>query len=135
VRLKHAEALENNEIVTKTLRFAKATDTITLSGKPIVWEPRFTFHGFRYVQVENMPTGKDGINLKDFTAVVIYTDMERTGWFECSDPMLNRLHDNVLWSMRGNFVGVPTDCPQRVSIISRSCFLLCTLIVAIPSYW
>ncbi|KAJ9149003.1 Alpha-rhamnosidase [Pleurostoma richardsiae] len=93
-----------------------AIDSITLSGRPIVWEPHFTFHGFRYVQLEQFPAvhdGSDSIDTDNFTAIVIHTDMERTGWFECSEPLLNRLHENAVWSMRGNFVGVPTDCPQR----------------------
>lgn len=111
ITLRHAEVLEDGELCTRPLRFADATDRYTLRGDGReTWEPRFTFHGFRYVEVEGWPGELDP---KDMCAVVIHSDMERTGWFECSDPMLNRLHENVVWSMRGNFLDIPTDCPQR----------------------
>ncbi|KAF5687155.1 alpha-L-rhamnosidase [Fusarium denticulatum] len=111
IRLVHAEVLENDECATAPLREAKCTDTIILSGEPLVYEPRFTFHGFRYVQIIGYDF--DQVDLINFSAVVIHTDMPRTGWFECSDDMLTKLHENVVWSMRGNFISVPTDCPQR----------------------
>lgn len=111
VTLRHAEVLEAGELGTRPLRFAEATDRYTLKGGgPESWEPRFTFHGFRYVEVNNWP---GEFKLEGVTAVVIHSDMERTGWFECSEPLLNRLHENVVWGMRGNFLDVPTDCPQR----------------------
>lgn len=111
VTVRHAEVLENSELGTRPLRFAKATDCYTLKGgEPETWEPRFTFHGFRYAEVNNWP---GELKLEDVTAVVIHSDMERTGWFDCSDPLLNKLHQNVVWGMRGNFLDVPTDCPQR----------------------
>ena len=80
------------------------------AAEPETWEPRFTFHGFRYAEVEGWP---GELRPDDIRAVVCHSDMERTGWFECSDPLLNRLHENVVWSMRGNFLDLPTDCPQR----------------------
>ncbi len=111
VTLRHAEVLEHGELGTRPLRFAEATDRYTLRGDGTeTWEPRFTFHGFRYVEVNDWP---GELKLEDLTAVVIHSDMERTGWFECSDPLLNQLHQNVVWGMRGNFLDVPTDCPQR----------------------
>ena len=111
ITLRHAEVLEHGELGTRPLRFAKATDRYTLRGGEVeTWEPRFTFHGFRYVEVNDWP---GDLKLEDLSAVVIHSDMERTGWFECSDPLLNRLHENVVWGMRGNFLDVPTDCPQR----------------------
>ncbi|KAH8671583.1 bacterial alpha-L-rhamnosidase-domain-containing protein [Xylariales sp. PMI_506] len=116
IRLTHTEVLEHGEVATRPLRQAKAADTIIVSGEPMVWEPHFTFHGFRYVQVEQWPEAEaegNALNLDNFTAVVIHTDIERSGWFECSEPLINKLHENVVWSMKGNFVGVPTDCPQR----------------------
>jgi alpha-L-rhamnosidase len=111
VTLRHAEVLENGELCTHPLRFAEATDRYTLKGIGTeTWEPHFTFHGFRYVEVSNWP---GELNLNDLNAVVLHSDMERTGWFECSDPLLNKLHQNVVWGMRGNFLDIPTDCPQR----------------------
>ena len=112
VTLRHAEVLEDGELGVRPLRTATATDSYTLSGDPAgeVWEPRFTFHGFRYAEVTGWP---GYLNPEHVTAVVYHSDLERTGWFECSDPLLNRLHDNVVWGMRGNFLDVPTDCPQR----------------------
>ena len=111
ITLRHAEVLENGELSIRPLRSAKATDQYILRGEGSeTWEPRFTFHGFRYAQVENWP---GELSVEDIHAVVCHSDLERTGWFECSDPLINRLHGNVVWSMRGNFFDIPTDCPQR----------------------
>lgn len=111
VTLRHAEVLQDGELYTRPLRGADATDRYTLAGAGTeTWEPRFTLHGFRYAEIDGW-TGADVA--ENVVARVYHTDMERTGWFECSDPDLNRLHDNVLWSMKGNFVDIPTDCPQR----------------------
>lgn len=111
VTIRHAEVLQDGELCTRPLRGADATDTYTLAGGGReTWEPRFTLHGFRYAEIDGWTGGDIGGNV---VAHVYHTDMERTGWFECSDPDLNRLHDNVLWSMKGNFVDIPTDCPQR----------------------
>ncbi len=108
VTLRHAEVLENGELGTRPLRMAEATDRYTLKGGATeTWEPRFTFHGFRYAEV----TGD--VFPDEIQAVVLRSDMQPTGWFECSDPLLNQLHKNVVWGMRGNFLDVPTDCPQR----------------------
>lgn len=111
VTLRHAEVLEGGELATRPLRLAKATDRYTLKGGGVeTWEPRFTFHGFRYAEVEGWP---GELQKEDLLAAVCHSDMERTGWFECSDALLNRLHENAVWSMRGNFFDIPTDCPQR----------------------
>ena len=111
ITLRHAEVLEHGELCTRPLRTAQATDRYTLRGDGVeTWEPRFTFHGFRYAEVEGWP---GDVQADDLQAVVCHSDMERTGWFECSDPLVNRLHENVVWSMRGNFLSIPTDCPQR----------------------
>lgn len=111
ITLRHAEVLEGGELCMRPLRFAEATDRYTLRGDGIeVWEPRFTSHGFRYADIEGW-SGE--VYPDDVRALVLHSDMERTGWFDCSDPLLNQLHQNVLWSMRGNFLDVPTDCPQR----------------------
>ena len=112
VTLRHAEVLEHGELGTRPLRNAEATDRYTVRGDgPETWEPAFTFHGFRYVEVDGWPTAE--IDPRAFTAVVIHSDFERTGTFTCSNELLERLHENVVWGMRGNFVDVPTDCPQR----------------------
>ncbi len=109
--LRHAEVLEHGELCTRLLRTALATDRYTLrGGDEETWEPHFTFHGFRYAEIEGWP---GELHADDIQAVVCHSDLERTGWFECSDPLINRLHDNVVWSMRGNFLDLPTDCPQR----------------------
>lgn len=111
ITLRHAEVLEGGELATRPLRKARATDRYTLrGGGPETWEPRFTFHGFRYAEVSGWPGLLDPGAL---VAVVLGSDLERTGWFECSNPLVQRLHENVVWSMRGNTVEIPTDCPQR----------------------
>ncbi|MGW7649502.1 family 78 glycoside hydrolase catalytic domain [Streptomyces bobili] len=109
--LRHAEVLQDGEPATAPLREAYATDTLILAGRsPLTWEPRFTLHGFRYAEVTGWP---GELTADAVTAQIYHTDMRRTGWFECSDPLIDRLHENVVWSMRGNFVDLPTDCPQR----------------------
>ncbi|WP_119695745.1 alpha-L-rhamnosidase [Microbacterium halotolerans] len=110
VVLRHAEVLERGELGTRPLRFAAATDRWTLRGDPDgeEWVPRFTFHGFRYAQV----TGIDPDSV-EAVAEVLHTDIERTGWLETGVPALDRLHENIVWGTRGNFVTLPTDCPQR----------------------
>jgi alpha-L-rhamnosidase len=79
-------------------------------GADETWEPRFTFHGFRYAELDGW---LGYVHADDVQAVVCHTDLTRTGTFECSDALVNRLHENVVWSMRGNFLDVPTDCAQR----------------------
>lgn len=113
VTVRHAEVLEDDELGTRPLRSAEATDRFTLSGAADTFEPTLTFHGFRYAEVEGWPGGVDALRKGGLTAVVISSDMKRIGTFESSDPLLNRLHENAVWGMRGNFVDVPTDCPQR----------------------
>jgi alpha-L-rhamnosidase len=112
VVLHHAEALEDDELAIRPLRSAPSIDRYRLSGAPggESWRPRFTIHGFRYAELENWP---GEFTADAVRAQVVHSDMERTGWFASSDPLVNRLHENALWSMRGNFVDLPTDCPQR----------------------
>jgi alpha-L-rhamnosidase len=110
VMIRHAEVLENGELGVRPLRSAKATSRYILSGRSVeTLTPSFTFHGFRYAEV----SGVAHLDLRDIRALVIGSDLRRTGWFESSSPELNQLHENVVWSMRGNFIDVPTDCPQR----------------------
>ncbi|MCI1017138.1 family 78 glycoside hydrolase catalytic domain [Microbacterium sp. C5A9] len=111
VTLRHAEVLEHGELGTRPLRAAAATDRYTLAGDGVeVWEPEFTFHGFRYAEIDGWPGVLDPA---DISAVVIHSDMERTGWFDTSHELVRQLHQNVVWGLRGNFLSVPTDCPQR----------------------
>jgi len=113
VRLRFAEVLKpDGNLYTESLRSAKQTDFYTLKGDPDgeVWESKFTFHGFRYVEV----TGIEGDpTLDTITGVVMHTDIPKTGEFECSDELVNQLQRNIDWGQRGNFVDIPTDCPQR----------------------
>lgn len=110
VTIRHAEVLDHGELAVRPLRSARATMNYMLSGgDDEVLEPRFSFSGFRYAEI----VGLDHVDLDDVSAAVVGTDLRRTGWFECSDPLLDRLHENVVWSTRGNFLSIPTDCPQR----------------------
>jgi len=112
--LRFAEMLqEDGSLYTENYRSAESTDHYTSKGDAVeTWEPRLTFHGFRYVEVSGVPAGiepdKDWV-----TGVVLHNDMPQTGQFKSSDPTLNRLQANIEWGQRGNFLAVPTDCPQR----------------------
>ena len=91
--------LENGEIATAPLRTAKQTDHLVLSGNSTqTWEPTFTYHGFRYVQVDGWPTAQTPLNKDTVKAIVVHSDMQRTGEFETSNSLLNRLVQNILWS-------------------------------------
>jgi alpha-L-rhamnosidase len=109
--VRHAEVLTGGELYTDNLRRAAATDTYVCAGADVeVFEPRFTFHGFRYAEITGYP-GR--LARGDVTARVLHSDTPWTGRFACSDPAVNQLHANIAWGQRGNFVAVPTDCPQR----------------------
>jgi len=117
ISLRHAEILDaDGSIYTTNLRTARATDTYTCKGTGDweEWEPRFTFHGFRYCEASwfrFMDLNKEvEVSLE---AVALYSDMPRTGELECSHPLLNQLISNTRWSQKGNFLDIPTDCPQR----------------------
>ncbi|MGA1835650.1 glycoside hydrolase family 78 protein [Herbiconiux sp. 11R-BC] len=112
VVLHHAEVLENDELAIRPLRSAPSVDRYVLKGDPAgeEWSPRFTVHGFRYAELEGWPGAFDATAVE---ALVVHSDMERTGWFDSSEPLVDRLHENTVWSMRDNFVDLPTDCPQR----------------------
>jgi alpha-L-rhamnosidase len=114
VAIRFAEMLNNDGTVhTENYRAAKSTDSYTAAKTETVrWEPKFTFHGFRYVELSGFPEGvkpeKDWV-----TGVVLHTEMTRIGTFECSHAKLNQLQRNITWGQRGNFLDIPTDCPQR----------------------
>ncbi|MBD0289291.1 MAG: family 78 glycoside hydrolase catalytic domain, partial [Flavisolibacter sp.] len=108
----HAEVLDKaGNFYTDNLRAARATDTFILrGGGEEIFEPHFTFHGFRYLKIDGYP---GAIQPENFTAVALYSDMPKTGNFTSSHPLLNQLQHNIQWGQNGNFLDVPTDCPQR----------------------
>jgi alpha-L-rhamnosidase len=112
VRMRFAEMLEpDGTLHTANLRLARQEDVYVLrGGGPEVHEPRFTFHGFRFVELTGLP---ETPALAAITGRVVHSDMPVTGAFACSHPGVERLMSNIVWGQRGNFVSVPTDCPQR----------------------
>jgi alpha-L-rhamnosidase len=112
VQLRHAETLKSDgEIYVANLRTAKATDVFILKGGGVeTYEPRLTYHGFRYVEVTGFPGTPD---LSAIQGQVVSNDLSPSGAFECSNKLLNQIHQNIFWGVRGNYNGVPTDCPQR----------------------
>ena len=112
VTLKFAEVLDKEgNVYTENLRAAKATDVYILKGEGTeTFEPHFTFHGFRFLKLEGLTTPPA---LDKITGVVIHSDLAPTGNFSCSDTLINKLQHNIQWGQKGNFVDVPTDCPQR----------------------
>ncbi|MDR6436752.1 alpha-L-rhamnosidase [Paenarthrobacter nicotinovorans] len=110
VSVRHAEVLEDGELGVRPLRTAQATDSLILSGGQDFFEPTFTFHGFRYAEVSGWP---GELTVDAVEAVVVHSALERTGTFECSNPLVNQLHRNIVWGLKGNFLDLPTDCPQR----------------------
>ncbi len=112
VVLHYGEVLNRDGTVyTGNLRKARATDTyIAKGGGEETWEPHFTYHGFRYVQIDTFP---NGLKVEVEHGCAVYSGLAEAGTFECSDPLVNRIWQNILWGQRSNFVSVPTDCPQR----------------------
>lgn len=114
ITLRHAEVLDQEgNLYTENLRNASQTTRYTLKGltdADEVYEPHFTFQGFQYIAVEGFP-GEP--TLDNFTGIVLHSDILPTGTFECSNALINQLQHNVVWGQKGNFVDVPTDCPQR----------------------
>lgn len=124
--VRHGEILNNGRLYIDNLRKAEATDTYILSGKgEETFRPLFTYHGFQFFEIET--SGR--VEVLEVVAEAMYTDLTRTGTFECSNEPVNKLFSNALWSMADNLYSVPTDCPQRderlgwlgdAQIISRS---------------
>jgi alpha-L-rhamnosidase len=112
VTLRHAEVLDNDgNFYTQNLRAAEQTVRYTLKGgDPETFEPHFTFQGFRYVAVDGYPGELTATNI---TGVVVHSDMQPASEFETSSKLINQLQHNILWGQKGNFLDVPTDCPQR----------------------
>ncbi len=112
VTIRFGEMLNaDGTLYTANLRSAECTDRyICKGGGEESYEPRFTFHGFRYVELTGL---REKPALADVIGIVLHSELPATGSFECSDPLINKLQQNILWGQKGNFLEVPTDCPQR----------------------
>ena len=112
VTVRHGEMLNpDGTVYTTNLRGANATDFYIFgTNGTVVYEPRFTFHGFRYVEVRGLTVPP---TLSSVTGIVVHSDMPRSGDFACSSPLVNQLFNNIIWGQKGNYLEVPTDCPQR----------------------
>jgi len=112
VTLRFAETLRpDGSLFLDNIRGAQVTDTYTLRGGEVeTWQPQFTYHGFRYVEISGWP-GEP--TTADFTGMVVHDEIYISGTFVCSDTTLNRIYQNAYWGIRGNYRGMPTDCPQR----------------------
>ena len=109
--ISHGETLDRDgNFYNANYRSARAQIKFTCDGEEHTYKSALTFFGFRYIRLENWP---DEIKKENFTAVVVHSDIRRTGYFECSDEAVNRLFKNIIWGQKGNFLDVPTDCPQR----------------------
>lgn len=109
LKLRHGEILNpDGSLYTANLRKAKAEIVYHKSESGEVYRPRFTYMGFRYVELTGVPY-EDGL----ITAHAIYSDMERAGYFTCDNPLVNKLYENLIWGQKSNYIEVPTDCPQR----------------------
>lgn len=110
--MKFGEALNpDGSVHTRNLRSAHCTDTYVIKSSDMVtWEPKFTYRGYRYIEVEGYPGELTGDQI---TGIVLHSDLEQVGTFESSDTQINRLYNSIVWSQRSNFVDIPTDCPQR----------------------
>ncbi len=112
ITVRHGEMLNpDGSVYTANLRGANATDFyIFATNGTVTYQPRFTFHGFRYVEVRGLTVSP---TLSSVTGIVVHSDLPRTGTFACSSPLLNKLYSNIIWGQKGNYLEVPSDCPQR----------------------
>ncbi len=109
--ISHAEVLDaEGNFYTDNLRSAKAQAIFVCDGKEHIHKSQHNFFGFRYIRLENW---SDEVKKENFTAVVVHSELKRTGYFECSDARVNKLFSNIIWGQKGNFLDIPTDCPQR----------------------
>ena len=109
--LRHGEVLDaDGNFYNDNYRSAKAEAIFLCDGEEHTCKPAYNFYGFRYVKLENW---SDEVKKENFTAIVVHSDMKRTGYFECSDKRVNQLFSNIIWGQKGNFLDVPNDCPQR----------------------
>lgn len=109
--ISHGETLDRDgNFYNANYRSARAQIKFTCDGEEHIYKSALTFFGFRYIRLENWP---DEVKKENFTAVVVHSDIRRTGYFECSDETVNKLFKNIIWGQKSNFLDVPTDCPQR----------------------
>ena len=113
IYLQYGEVLQDDCFYRDNLRTAKAEFTYHSNGKTEHVRPHFTYYGFRYVKVDGIDLTDDNLSHYNFKACIIHSDMERTGYIETSNQKINRLIENTIWGQRGNFLDIPTDCPQR----------------------
>lgn len=110
----HAEMLsDNGELYVENLRSAQCTDTLVLSDAPCRFAPKFTYHGFRYAEIAVENGDLQDVEITDIVGLVLSQDLNRTGYFECSNEVVNKVYQNAYWGQIGNFISLPTDCPQR----------------------
>lgn len=109
--ISHGETLDRDgNFYNANYRSARAQIKFTCDGEEHIYKSALTFFGFRYIRLENWP---DEVKKENFTAIVVHSDIRRTGYFECSDETVNKLFKNIIWGQKSNFLDVPTDCPQR----------------------
>lgn len=114
VSLSFAEVMDKEgNFYTENYRRAKAQYSYTCKDGTQTWKPSLTFYGFRYARINKFPSSPEKATKDNFTAIAVNSDIERTGRIRCSNATINRLIENVIWGQKGNFVDVPTDCPQR----------------------
>ena len=114
ITVRHAEMLScDGELYMENLRSARCTDTLILSEKPCLFAPKFTYHGFRYAEITVENGNLEDVEITNIVGLVLSQDLIRTGYFECSDEIVNKVYQNAYWGQLGNFISVPTDCPQR----------------------
>lgn len=114
VDLSFAEVMDKDgNFYTENYRGAKAQYHYICSDGVQTWHPSLTFYGFRYIRINDFPGGIDCVKPENFTAITVHSNMKRTGFLSSSNTMLNQLFSNIIWGQKGNFLDVPTDCPQR----------------------
>ena len=114
VDLSFAEVMDKEgNFYTENYRGAKAQYHYICKDGTQTWHPSLTFYGFRYIRINEFPGGIDDAKPENFTAIAVHSDMKRTGFLNSSNPLLNQLFSNIIWGQKGNFLDVPTDCPQR----------------------
>ena len=114
INIRHAEMLSmDGELYMENLRSARCTDTLILSDKPCKFAPKFTYHGFRYAEITIENGNLNEAEITDICGLVLSQNLKRTGYFECSDKIVNKIYENAYWGQLGNFISIPTDCPQR----------------------